>query len=141
MSLVTTAISYRSRSARQSESVSAVLPEPTGPPMPTRKGCWMFTLSRPNSNDAARAAAPSRPAQPRILRLVARAGETEPRSERRQARIVDRHGRCDDAWNLLAQSDEQPLSGDLAQRHQLDRCQHLVFEPRADVAMPGSVDW
>jgi hypothetical protein len=38
MSLVTTAMSYLSRSAWHSARVSAVLPEPTGPPMPTRRG-------------------------------------------------------------------------------------------------------
>ena len=36
MSLVTTAMSIWSRSAWHRASVSAVLPEPTGPPMPTR---------------------------------------------------------------------------------------------------------
>src|SRR5829696_4160485 len=38
MSFVTAAMSYFSRSARQRARVSAVLPEPTGPPMPTRSG-------------------------------------------------------------------------------------------------------
>src|SRR5579862_7984212 len=37
MSLVTTAISKRSRSCLQSESTRAVFPEPTGPPTPTRR--------------------------------------------------------------------------------------------------------
>src|SRR3954463_7482018 len=36
MSLVTAAMSYLSRNALHRASVSAVLPEPTGPPMPTR---------------------------------------------------------------------------------------------------------
>ena len=39
MSLVTTAISNRSRSRLQSASTSAVLPEPTGPATPRRSGC------------------------------------------------------------------------------------------------------
>src|SRR5262249_10702317 len=38
MSLVITAMSTRSRSRRQSASVSAVLPEPTGPPIPILSG-------------------------------------------------------------------------------------------------------
>src|ERR1700674_5521321 len=42
MSLVMAAISKRSRSRLHSQSISAVLPEPTGPPTPTRSG--PFTL-------------------------------------------------------------------------------------------------
>src|SRR3954451_23019829 len=38
MSLVTTPRDSRSPSARHSAATSAVLPEPTGPPMPTRSG-------------------------------------------------------------------------------------------------------
>src|SRR5689334_8231704 len=45
MSLVTAATSYLSRMALQSARVSAVLPEPTGPPMPTLKGCVVINLT------------------------------------------------------------------------------------------------
>src|SRR3954466_4875251 len=38
MSLVTTARSYSAPSVRHSAAASAVLPEPTGPPRPTRSG-------------------------------------------------------------------------------------------------------
>src|SRR5260221_2785752 len=38
MSLVIAAISKRPRSALHNASISAVLPEPTGPPTPTRRG-------------------------------------------------------------------------------------------------------
>src|SRR5438128_6672087 len=38
MSLVTTPISSSSPSARQSAATSELLPEPTGPPIPTRSG-------------------------------------------------------------------------------------------------------
>src|SRR5579863_4563223 len=48
MSLVTTAMSSRSRSRLQSESTRAVLPEPTGPPTPTRS-----TLRWGEGNDSA----------------------------------------------------------------------------------------
>src|SRR5579863_10419392 len=40
MSLVMAAISKRSRNFLHSASISAVLPEPTGPPTPTRSGPW-----------------------------------------------------------------------------------------------------
>src|SRR5260221_12048509 len=40
MSLVIAAISYRSRSRLHNASISEVLPEPTGPPTPTRSGPW-----------------------------------------------------------------------------------------------------
>src|SRR5229473_154909 len=53
MSLVTTAISQRSRSARQSASVNAVLPDPTGPPMPTRSGCAIVKAFSTRSEIAA----------------------------------------------------------------------------------------
>src|SRR2546429_3131975 len=38
MSLVMTAVWYRGASSRQSAATSAVLPDPTGPPIPTRSG-------------------------------------------------------------------------------------------------------
>src|SRR3954467_8468664 len=40
MSLVIAAMSYRSRIDLQSRAISAVLPEPTGPPTPMRSGPW-----------------------------------------------------------------------------------------------------
>src|SRR5712664_2086034 len=60
MSLVIAAISYRSRSSLHKASISAVLPEPTGPPTPTRRGPWDVRML-------------SAPEQPRVLRLVAHA--------------------------------------------------------------------
>ena len=40
---------------------------------------------------------------------------------------------------LARERGQQALSGDLAQRHELDRRQHLVFEPRPDVRRKGRV--
>src|SRR5271165_5589775 len=42
MSLVTAAMSSSSRRRLQSCSIRAVLPEPTGPPTPTRNGCLLI---------------------------------------------------------------------------------------------------
>src|SRR5688572_28514977 len=75
MSFVTTAIWKRSRMFLQSESTSAVFPEPTGPPTPTRSiscSCkpgfvsW-FMFSRSSGLEEAA-----------ILRLVKRARDREP---------------------------------------------------------------
>src|SRR5690242_2840582 len=44
MSLVIAAISYLSRSDLHRRSISAVLPEPTGPPTPTRSGPFVLLL-------------------------------------------------------------------------------------------------
>src|SRR5262245_34036878 len=60
MSLVMAQISYRSRNTLQSASIRAVLPEPTGPPMPTRSGpLGDFAIAPPLG-----------PEQPRILRSM-----------------------------------------------------------------------
>src|SRR4029077_9893903 len=115
MSLVMAAISYRSRSALHSASISAVLPEPTGPPTPTRSGPWELVIihtpfempsSAPADDPASIAAAESRrvlrygmpafagmtaelrPEQPCVLGFVAHAGEIG--AERRPADLIER---------------------------------------------------
>src|SRR5688572_3341572 len=70
MSLVTAAISKRSRSALQSARVSAVFPEPTGPPMPTRSAPPLRSISC------------TRPLCPVTLSAV---GAQEPDEESREA--------------------------------------------------------
>ena len=71
-----------SRMRLHSASISAVLPEPTGPPMPTRSGPWGSVgpwLLAPVGSAAE---------QPRVLRLVAHAGDVG--AERRAADLVER---------------------------------------------------
>ena len=45
--LVIAAISKRSRNRLHSQSISAVLPEPTGPPTPTRNGPFTLSMASP----------------------------------------------------------------------------------------------
>src|SRR6476469_5060963 len=63
MSLVMAAISYFSRSRLHNASISEVLPEPTGPPMPTRSGPLVLLMIA------------STPEKARVLVFVAHAGE------------------------------------------------------------------
>ena len=65
----------------------------------------------------------------RVLRFMARARQREPRRERRQVIVGEIHGARDDRRNLRAERREQPLPGHLAQRHELDGRERLVFEP------------
>src|SRR5207247_988698 len=60
MSLVITAMSTRARSRRQSASVSAVFPEPTGPPIPILSG---FGITTETSGRRARRYGPPRRAE------------------------------------------------------------------------------
>src|SRR5450759_2853373 len=121
MSLVTTAISQRSRSARQSASVNAVLPDPTGPPLPTRRGCAIAKLSL------------LRTEKPRVLTLVTGACQGETRREARHVIVVDCACAGDHAGNMLAQGFQQTLPRHLAERDAFDRRRHLRFKPRPDI--------
>jgi hypothetical protein len=51
------AISYRSRNFLHNKSINAVLPEPTGPPTPTRKGPWGCFILRLSLSAGNRASA------------------------------------------------------------------------------------
>src|SRR3954469_2413798 len=115
MSLVMAAISYVPRSVLHSASISAVLPEPTGPPTPTRSGPWELVIihtplelspSAPADDPVSIAAAGSRrvlrswkpasagmtaelrPEQPCVLGFVAHAGDIG--TERRPADPIKR---------------------------------------------------
>src|SRR5947209_7583845 len=65
MSLVMAAISKRSRSRLHSQSISAVLPEPTGPPTPTRsRPCTLIMAPISCGHSAANATAFETPELP-----------------------------------------------------------------------------
>src|ERR1041384_8475503 len=83
MSLVMAAISYSRRRRLHSASISAVLPEPTGPPTPTRSGPFIL-VSMP--------ALISRAEQPRVLGLVPHGGDVG--AERRATDLVERCCQC-----------------------------------------------
>src|SRR5215208_2490732 len=51
MSLVIAAISYSPRSRLHNASISAVLPEPTGPPTPTRRGPFRLLMGISHSDE------------------------------------------------------------------------------------------
>src|SRR6185437_6993304 len=135
MSLVMAAIWYLSRSALHKRSISAVLPEPTGPPTPTRRGPWGFfigvcilvsrcpwssTLPLQGRVKCGSCIRPpqSRPEQPRVLSLVPQGCEVG--AERRRAQIIKRcleraPRRCRDD-RLEPRNDA--LAVGLAERHQ-----------------------
>src|SRR5437868_6291859 len=83
MSLVTTAKRYRSRSALHNRSTNAVLPDPTGPPMPIFSD--MRFSAKPHYTQRR-----SRSKQPAVLPLVTHAGDLQQRREARgRLRRVD----------------------------------------------------
>src|ERR1700719_4561293 len=91
MSFVTTARLYRGNSRRLSRSTSAVLPEPTGPAMPTRNARNEFCFSIvPALKIASVCARPSLPCRPTHGRLP---GAPVRRRRRPNAGGCDRAGR------------------------------------------------
>src|SRR5574343_1602156 len=114
MSLVTTAMSILSRRAWHRARVRAVLPEPTGPPIPTRRACLLMFL---------------RSEETRILGFVAGAGDGEARCEIRPCRLGEATGCGHCRRNAAAEVGEQPLAGRLTKRHGLEGRHHLVLGP------------
>src|SRR5471030_2213723 len=111
MSLVTSTRSQRSRIALHSISTSVVLPEPTGPPTPTRSGGRRLLRLAMWCSGVARAAGVwaksvmngsldwfadfSGTKQARILRLVLGAGDAQHRRERLHVVVAHRQGAGD----------------------------------------------
>src|ERR1700680_1035499 len=105
MSLVTAAMSYLSRSALHSASVRAVLPEPTGPPIPTRSAGVSLMASWSRS-----AVIVSRTKNPRVLRLMARRQPREAGREIAELVVARRGGRIDHAGNAPPQLEQDALA-------------------------------
>src|SRR5262245_54991533 len=128
MSLVTTAICSESRMRLQSASTSAVLPEPTGPPTPTRRVSFVisFLLSGPE--------------QSRVLRLVSRAREEVHR--RGVANRVVGHQRRSgsDGRDLANQRIQHALPSRLTERHGLHGGKHLILRPRPKITVDALAD-
>src|SRR5258708_4802458 len=126
MSLVTAAMSYLSRSALPSASVSAVLPEPTGPPMPTRSGeLSVMTWSR--------SAVTSGTENPAVLGLVARRQESEARREVGKIGVVERGRALDHIGNAPGDLEKNALPVGLPQGDRLQRRAHLVHGTREEM--------
>src|SRR6476619_5953945 len=104
MSLVIAAISYFSRSRLHNASISEVLPEPTGPPMPTRSGPLVLLMIA------------STPEKACVLAFVAHAGEVGTKGC--AAEIVKRRRQSAVAGFLdgLLQSGKQTLTVCLPER-------------------------
>src|ERR1700742_1406223 len=121
MSLVTTTRSQRSRIALQSISTSVVLPEPTGPPTPTRSGgrrlerlatwcsgvgvwaCVVMAVSTRSGTE-----------QARILGLVARAGDAQHRREGLHVVVLHRQRMLDQRRHLADQRPQDALAREVA---------------------------
>src|SRR3954463_16344039 len=122
MSLVTTAMRKRSRMALQSESTRAVLPEPTGPPTPTRR------VSRADAVMGS-----SRFEQARVLGFVQGAREGEPGQGRADFGVGEQRGARTGCGHERAERRERALRRKLAERHQSREDADLVFGPRKGV--------
>src|SRR5512136_3386048 len=119
MSLVTTPSCQSARKARQSASVRAVLPEPTGPPMPTRSG--------PRGRE-------SPTEESGVLGFMVH--RREGKSRQQIAATVERAGGGGrgQRFEPAAEAGQQALSGALTERYRLERREHGVLEPAPQVA-------
>src|SRR5262245_55366591 len=115
MSLVTTASRYWSRIRLQSTSTSVVLPEPTGPPTPTRNGDAADVMKSPRG---------LRTEQARIQGFVARRSKCE--ADRGRTELVVAQARRDlhRAHDRPLQREQHRLARLLAERNRLHRRQY-----------------
>src|SRR3954454_24062396 len=106
MSLVTTPTEWPGCSARQRAMTRAVLPEPTGPPMPTRNGPlrargWMCEWPKPSGSGCKETHLPGRV----VVRGELRARRAEERGIERT--IDDGHGLLDHVVDERRECDGQ----------------------------------
>src|SRR5882757_6930573 len=120
MSLVTTAMLISSRRRLHRASTSAVLPEPTGPAMPRRRGWGLwFMVGAPGS----------RPEEARVLGLVVRAGDGVRRRGGGDVIVEHRQRARDDGGDARADLQQDALAGALAEGHQAHGGAGLRLDP------------
>src|SRR5262252_6935632 len=130
MSLVTSAIWYDSRRCLHRASTRAVLPEPTGPATPTRRG-WVFIVL-PLPWEVSSGAK-----EPTVKVLVPRAGDALGGGGRTYLFIGQHEAALHRGRDRLHRSSQDPLTGALAERHHTNRRSHLAFDARERVAESG----
>src|SRR5262249_43003444 len=127
MSLVITAMSTRARNRRQSASVRAVLPEPTGPPIPILSG-WGIT------GDFA-----SRAEHPGVERSVAHAGDLEPGCEAPHVVELGRGRLASQPGDHGPQRGEQALAFELTDGHEAKRYVDQQRGRRVEIGRRGEL--
>src|SRR5471032_3007389 len=129
-----TAMSYWSRMPLHSISHSAVLPEPTGPPMPTRSGLEVVFVIGLYRLYNLYYLAELRSVQPAVLHLVLHRQQRQAGRPVAHLLIGHRLRVTRRRLQLGTQRQQQPLSRHLPQRHRFDAHQHLVLGQANSIA-------